>query len=693
MSSPLALAVAAWFARSRAAFEVSVPVVWYRRFLVKYVDWCNSVCVLRWLVRIAKFGLVIAAVGLAWNVDLRSVLRVPVPDAWQYGYLVALVVVLAVMFVVAVPGFILIRAVRAVLLAVGVALVPVAFLVVYMWSFHAIDIRTVRAAQFLSNGWESGHALPWSLAFVVVAVHAGWAGLAGWLLWHPERAVAVVHAVVVVPLWIVARLAVPIVVTWVLVEEFFGAPSDVLVWARDRVRELAGVHPAVRAGFRTVDLVVGDATTYAVGILTGVVAVFGVWSALDLVRVVCMQFVRHVDGARELRRIFPLLPREGIAQGAGGGGADGDVVVDLPPVAAGAAGAGARFERSVDPVDAAERALRGELLSTQAAVLDAKRRALDEEITKLSDIDANLDLSLSSLERERELAGDPPLDRGPDAHRPAFEHADPVVPGARRPAPDPVELPPEKAPAVAAERPGPQPIRLRQGTRRGPHPRHARARARRARRGRGSSSRSTRGARSSNIRARVARCRARGRSLRRWTQRRRASRRWFRRRGRPRRSRSCAPPSRRIVGLEAEGGGGQLERVEFIGRRGGRRGSAAASRQGPRPSPRRPRRSGRPRAGGHRGRRRSSPRSRPEVAQAERDCIERSHAHRLVVFRGRDEHPLAIAELECLERPVDWVDEPTGGRRPRARRPGASPGGRHGALMVKALRTPSRARA
>ena len=457
MSSPLALAVAAWFARSRAAFEVSVPVVWYRRFLVKYVDWCNSVFVLRWLVRIAKFGLVIAAVGLAWNVDLRSVLRVPVPDAWQYGYLVALVVVLAVMFVVAVPGFILIRAVRAVLLAVGVALVPVAFLVVYMWSFHAIDIRTVRAAQFLSNGWESGHALPWSLAFVVVAVHAGWAGLAGWLLWHPERAVAVVHAVVVVPLWIVARLAVPIVVTWVLVEEFFGAPSDVLVWARDRVRELAGVHPAVRAGFRTVDLVVGDATTYAVGILTGVVAVFGVWSALDLVRVVCMQFVRHVDGARELRRIFPLLPREGIAQGAGGGGADGDVVVDLPPVAAGAAGAGARFERSVDPVDAAERALRGELLSTQAAVLDAKRRALDEEITKLSDIDANLDLSLSSLERERELAGDSPLDRGPDAHRPAFEHADPVVPGARRAAPDPVELPPEKAPAVAAERPGPAP--------------------------------------------------------------------------------------------------------------------------------------------------------------------------------------------------------------------------------------------
>ena len=71
------------------------------------------------------------------------------------------------------------------------------------------------------------------------------------------------------------------------------------------------------------------------------------------------------------------------------------------------------------------------------------------------------------------------------------------------------------------------------------------------------------------------------------------------------------------------------------------------------PSPRRQgsrqvRRSGRPRR---------SP-LRPKVSQAERDRVERPDAHRLVVLRARDRHPLPIPKLKRLERSVRRIDQP-----------------------------------
>ena len=54
----------------------------------------------------------------------------------------------------------------------------------------------------------------------------------------------------------------------------------------------------------------------------------------------------------------------------------------------------------------------------------------------------------------------------------------------------------------------------------------------------------------------------------------------------------------------------------------------------------------------------SSQRSRPKVPKAERDRVERPHAHRLVVLGDRDEDPLPVPELERLERSVGGVDEP-----------------------------------
>ena len=50
--------------------------------------------------------------------------------------------------------------------------------------------------------------------------------------------------------------------------------------------------------------------------------------------------------------------------------------------------------------------------------------------------------------------------------------------------------------------------------------------------------------------------------------------------------------------------------------------------------------------------------SRPQIAESEGDCIERTDPHRLVVLRARDQQPSAVVELERLERAVDRVDEP-----------------------------------
>ena len=50
--------------------------------------------------------------------------------------------------------------------------------------------------------------------------------------------------------------------------------------------------------------------------------------------------------------------------------------------------------------------------------------------------------------------------------------------------------------------------------------------------------------------------------------------------------------------------------------------------------------------------------SGPQVAEAEGDRVERADAHRIVVLRARNLHPLAVAELERLERAVRGIDEP-----------------------------------
>ena len=49
--------------------------------------------------------------------------------------------------------------------------------------------------------------------------------------------------------------------------------------------------------------------------------------------------------------------------------------------------------------------------------------------------------------------------------------------------------------------------------------------------------------------------------------------------------------------------------------------------------------------------------SGPQIAEAEGDGVEQADAHRIVVLRRPDQHPLAVAELERLERVVGRVDE------------------------------------
>ena len=47
----------------------------------------------------------------------------------------------------------------------------------------------------------------------------------------------------------------------------------------------------------------------------------------------------------------------------------------------------------------------------------------------------------------------------------------------------------------------------------------------------------------------------------------------------------------------------------------------------------------------------------PQVPQAERDRIEWPDADRIVVLCARDQHPVPVPQLECLERVVRWIDE------------------------------------
>ena len=75
-------------------------------------------------------------------------------------------------------------------------------------------------------------------------------------------------------------------------------------------------------------------------------------------------------------------------------------------------------------------------------------------------------------------------------------------------------------------------------------------------------------------------------------------------------------------------------------------------------------------------RRRVARPSCPEVAKAERDRVEGADAHRLVVLRARDEHPLPFPELECFQRPVRRLDEPQVTDTLARVDSGACPGGR-----------------
>ena len=50
--------------------------------------------------------------------------------------------------------------------------------------------------------------------------------------------------------------------------------------------------------------------------------------------------------------------------------------------------------------------------------------------------------------------------------------------------------------------------------------------------------------------------------------------------------------------------------------------------------------------------------SGPEIAEAERDRIERADADWIIVLRAGDQQPLPVVELERLESAIDRVDEP-----------------------------------
>ena len=420
----LSSTVEAWVAGSRGAFEGSWPVRHYRAVVDRYKARREAWKALRFFIVCARIATVAVAAWWSWQVDLIALSPVPIPDSWQFDYAVWLLFVLTVVFALSLPGFIVVRVLRGAILALLVIAVPTLALGAYMAMAHQLDILSERSAQFVANGWAAGHTLPWPLAFVVLGVHVGWAVLAAVTVLNSYLAMRLVHRFVVIPARVALRLVVPVFLTWVVVEEFFGGLDAILDWSRMRVSEFVGLHPLIAEVVGSADGV-ANAAIYVVGVGTGALAVVGVWSALDLVRVVCSQFVNQVDAARELRRVFPLVPEPGAGPAAvAAAGAEG---VQLPPVS-GAGGDGAPgAQPPVDAVTRAEQSLRHELFAAQASVLDARRRALEEEMAKLTAIEARGDVAVSALERKRELAGEAPLAVGAQALKPAFEAAETVV--------------------------------------------------------------------------------------------------------------------------------------------------------------------------------------------------------------------------------------------------------------------------
>ena len=290
--------VAAWAARSAAAFGASRPVVRYHAALAWYFDKHGKWPWLGVLVRLARLCVIVLVGYVAWGLDLLALAGLDALSYWHYEYVAWAWLVAATVFAVSLPGFVVVRVVRGALLGATVVAVPLVAFGAYMWMVHGLNVVSPRAAVYTGTGWSQGSTIPWGLVVFGAGLHVAWLVLAGYLVLRAGAAIRVVVLLVLVPARLSLRLAVPVLVAWFVFEDFFGGLAAIVDWSSAKVEELAPVYPVV-GGLVGKS---GSARTVAiagVGSVSGVIFVLAIWSVWDLVRICRAQFVSHVDGGHD----------------------------------------------------------------------------------------------------------------------------------------------------------------------------------------------------------------------------------------------------------------------------------------------------------------------------------------------------------------------------------------------------------
>ena len=171
MNGSLSDRVAAWSARTRAAFESSGPLRWYRdvvgRYVAKRVAWWW----LRLVVSLVRVALVAAVAWYAWRLELVALLPFPDYRVWTFEYVAWVSVVFAALFTLSLPGFIVMRALRGTILSGAVVALPLGLFALYMSLAHRLDVFLPRTGYYVAAGWKAGNTVPWLLGGFVVALH------------------------------------------------------------------------------------------------------------------------------------------------------------------------------------------------------------------------------------------------------------------------------------------------------------------------------------------------------------------------------------------------------------------------------------------------------------------------------------------------------------------------------------------
>ena len=233
---------------------------------------------------VVKAGLVAGFGYHAWDYPFLGRLRYGGPGWWYFEFALWAYLVSVVALAVVLPGFVVMRVLRAGWMGVFLAAGPMAVLAAVLHFGYGFDVWRVQSWAWLEAGWSRGGSVGWVPVGAFAGCHVLWTVLVVLALRRESAFWWRVRPWFFVPFWLALRLAVPVGVTWAVVDYSLGGPSGVLDWTEYRIETLLGQYPEV-ARLVAEGVISRTWLVYAGGALSVVGLVAVGWYFCDLVAI------------------------------------------------------------------------------------------------------------------------------------------------------------------------------------------------------------------------------------------------------------------------------------------------------------------------------------------------------------------------------------------------------------------------